>query len=314
MNSIFVFPGLGAQYAGMGKDIFNEFATARHAFQQVSDLSNKNIAEICFENPGDVLSTNDVSMSLATFTHSLAIGRVIESETGELLRSQSYVMAGHSAGQTAAFYFSGTLALKDAVTFCNKSFRKDSLKGGIACIMGLEKETLENIVADLSAKHGYAAISNYNSSTQFTVSGKLTALNHIIDAAQKANASIAMLLKIPIPSHCALMKHAEDEIRSMLLKTDVHAPKTKLFSDYTGDLIEDPVKIKNIMALKMTHGVKWAPIMEKFPQHQITQSFEVGPGKTLSGLIRRARVGCAIQETNNLAGLRKVIDALQKLK
>lgn len=314
-NVIFVFPGQGVQYIGMGKDLFKNFACVRYTFEQVSDIAHKNVAKFCFDGSSSYLNRPDIT-SLGIFAHSISIARIIEGALGKPLYEIAYAMVGHSMGQYSALHCVGSVLLEDVVKLVSdrSSYMigagvKD---GGMACIVGLSKEDV--LLSLLAAKgHGYAAIANHNAKDQFIISGQIEALDAVIDRAFEKGAKIAKRLNVAVPAHCELMKKAEVLLRTRLEKIEITPPKTNWFSNHTANIMSNPKDVKEALASQMSHGVRWLEIMEKFPNYNITRAYELGPGKTLSGLINRAGVGCKAKQTDNLKNVLEMLNELCSL-
>ncbi|MBP3340264.1 MAG: ACP S-malonyltransferase [Alphaproteobacteria bacterium] len=305
---IFVFPGQGAQYVGMGADVFHEFASARYVFEQVSDIAKRDIAKLCFNGSQTELNQPE-NTSLATFAHSVAIANVIESEFGMPLYNIAYAMAGHSMGQYSALNCVGSMQMTDAVQMlaARATYMQDVAgAGGMAAIVGLPKDVVEQCMV-AAAGHGYVQISNHNARDQFIISGHNAALDAVVAAAQKQGARIAKRLNIAVPAHCALMSGAEKLMRTRMESIQFDAPKTNWYSNQTANFMSNPRDVRDALCNQMTHGVRWLEIMESFPTYNITHSYELGPGRTLSGLIKRAGVGCAARHTDSLGNVRVVL-------
>lgn len=316
---IFVFPGQGAQYVGMGADVFRDFASARYVFEQVSDIAKCDIAKICFDGPQADLDKPE-NTSLATFAHSVAIASVIESEFGMPLHTIAYAMAGHSMGQYSALHCVGSINMIDAVQMlaARATYMQDSAgAGGMAAIVGLPKDELELCMV-AAGGHGYVQVSNHNARDQFIVSGHNDALDVVVVNAQKYGARIAKRLNIAIPAHCALMSGAEKLLRARMEKIQIDAPKTNWYSNQTANFMSNPRDVRDALCNQMTHGVRWLEIMESFPTYSITRSYELGPGRTLTGLIKRANVGCVPRQTDTVANvhimLREIGDIMIKTR
>lgn len=312
----FVFPGQGAQYVGMGKDLFDNFAVVRHTFQQVSDISHKDIADACFNGPKDLLNKPEYT-SLGTFAHSVSIARIIEYEYNKPLYDLGYAIAGHSMGQYSALCCAGSLSVEDSVHLLSASSSYMSMTnqmgGGMACVVGLPKEEVEKTLFAATG-HGYAAISNHNAADQFIISGQNEALDAVVARAKEKGAKIAKRLNVAIPVHCALMQNAEILLRKRLETINVESPKTNWFSNQTSNVMNNPQDIKDALANQMTHGVRWYEIMKKFPEYNITKAYELGPGKVLTGLINRANVGCVAGVTDNLKNVTNMLNELNSAK
>ena len=305
---IFVFPGQGAQYVGMGADVYREFVAVRYVFEQVSDMAKRNMVKICFDGPQSELNRPE-NTSLATFAHSVAIANVIESEYGMPLYTMAYAVAGHSMGQYSALYCVGSMQMVDAVNMlaARASYMQDvSGAGGMAAIVGLDKDMVEQCMV-AAAGLGYAQISNHNARDQFVISGHNVALDAIVEKAQKCGARIAKRLNVSVPAHCALMSEAEKLLRVRMQEVQIEAPKTNWYSNQTANFMSNPRDVRDALCNQMTHGVRWSDIMESFPTYNITRAYELGPGRTLTGLIKRANVGCVAKNTDTLTNVRMML-------
>ena len=313
---IFVFPGQGVQYVGMCKELFNEFAAVRHTFEEVSDISHRNIANICFEGPREDLNKPE-NTSLGTFAHSVSIARLIEEKLGAPLYDVAYAIAGHSMGQYSALHCVGSICMEDAVHLLSARASYMSMTnqegGGMACIVGLSKEDVELSLLAASGL-GYVDIVNYNSKDQFIISGQNKALDAVILRAVDKGAKIAKRLNVSVPAHCALMQNAEFLLRKRLETIQIEPPKTNWFSNQTANVMVKPSDVKDALADQMTHGVRWLEIMENFPAYNITRAYELGPGKALTGLIHRANVGCFASATDNIKNVKDMLNELDKQK
>lgn len=312
---IFVFPGQGAQYIGMAKDIFREFAVVKHTFEQVSDIVHKDIAKICFEGPADILNRSD-NTSLGTFAHSISIARIIEDEFNMPLYTIAYAMSGHSMGQYSALHCTKSLSFQDAVqilaarsTYMSMT---DKEGGGMGCVVGLGKEQVEEALLAATGR-GYAAISNHNAQDQFIISGQNAALDAVLLAAKNKGARIARRLNVSIPAHCELMSGAKLLLNRHLQDVKIDAPQTNWFSNQTANIMSNPIDIKEALADQMTNGVRWLEIMENLPKYNITSAYELGPGQTLTRLINRANVSCRANATDNAKNVHAMLDNLSSV-
>lgn len=305
---IFVFPGQGAQYVGMGRDVFRDFASARYVFEHVSDIAKRDVARICFNGSQVELNTPE-NTSLATFAHSVAIASVIETEFGMPLYEMAYAMAGHSMGQYSALYCVGSMKMQDAIQMLSAraTYMQDVAGvGGMAAIVGLDKDVVEQCLV-AAAGLGYVQISNHNAREQFVISGHSVALDRVVEAAQQRGARIAKRLNVSVPAHCALMSGAEKLLRARMETIQFEAPKTNWYSNQTANFMSNPRDVRDALCNQMTHGVRWLDIMESFPTYNIVRAYELGPGRTLTGLIRRANIGCVAKNTDASANLRVVL-------
>lgn len=310
-RTIFVFPGQGAQYVGMGQNLCQEFPAARRTFEEIGDITSRHISKICFRGPATVLN-RPVNTSLGTFAHAVAIGRVIENEFGMPLYNIGDVMVGHSLGQYSALHCVGSLSLRDAAKLVSaRSLYMSMGRGGVGmiAIIGLSQHQVENLLF-LAVGRGFAAISNHNARDQFIISGEDDALDAIQAGATAQGARIARRLNIAVPAHCALMAPAAIKMRNRLARVKVVSPKADWFSNQTAGLMSAPSDVKQSLIDQMTNGVRWYDIMTKFPAYNITRSYELGPGATLTRLIKRGNFGVRAMHTDSVANVRAVINAI----
>ena len=312
----FVFPGQGAQYIGMARDLFDEYAVVRHTFEEVSDITHKDVAKVCFYGPKEELNKPELT-SLGTFAHYVSIARIIEDYFAQPIYNIGYAITGHSMGQYSALHCAGSLSFDSATRLLSArstymSMTDDNIGGGMACIVGLDKDTVE-LCLMAATGHGYAAISNHNGHDQFTISGQNEALDAVIARAKEKKARIAKRLNVAIPAHCALMENAKILLRHRLETIEVQSPKTNWFSNQTGNVMSNPIDVKEALADQMTHGVRWVEIMENLPKYNISSAYELGPGKILTGLINRANVGVVAYNTDGLKNVQTMIEHIEKV-
>ncbi len=311
---IFVFPGQGAQHVGMCKDIYDNFQPVRETFQNISDIANKDIANLCFNGTTDDLK-KPVNSSLCIFTHSVAVGHLIEQEFKKPLYEIAYALSGYSLGQYPALYFADSIPLEETVRgLASNAFYVSNTdkSGGMACVMGLFKNQLDDIL-EKAKPFGFVAVSNYNLKNQFVVSGETDALLKVIEISKQYGAKIAKMLDAAIPVHCELMRNSENKLIEKLKKVNIKPPKTNWFSSTTGNVMGSVDDVKATLAHQMTKGVRWLDVMEKFPAYNIKYAYELGPGTSLTGLIKRADVGCTVSHTDNMKFVQKMLTELENI-
>lgn len=306
-KTVFVFPGQGTQYIGMGADLCRDFPAARYTFEQVSDFSNRDIAKICHDGPADVLNSPE-NTSLGLFAHSVAVSNIISAEFGLPLYKIAYAIAGHSAGQYSALHCAGSLSMQDAIALLSaRALYMSEIKGGMGCIVGLDYETVGSIVRNVGGC-GYVAISNHNAYDQIIISGEDAALESALVSARMMGARIAKRLNVGIPAHCGLMENAAQRLRVYLQDIQIRAPQTNWFSNQTANIMSNPMDVRDALADQMTNGVRWYEIMQKFPEYRISRAYELGPGQTLTKLINRENNGCKAAACFNTSTVRSMLD------
>ena len=212
-------------------------------------------------------------------------------------------------GQYSALHCVGSMKMEDAVQMlaARAAYMQDVAGcGGMAAIVGLNKDEIDQCMV-AAAGLGYAQISNHNARDQFVISGHNVALDAIVENAQKRGARIAKRLNVAIPAHCALMSGAEKLLRARMDKIQFEAPRTNWYSNQTANFMSNPSDVRDALCNQMTHGVRWLEIMETFPTYNINRAYELGPGRTLTGLIKRANVGCVARQTDTAENVRGVL-------
>lgn len=312
---ICLFPGQGAQYSGMCKDVYQEYACVRHVFEMVSDYSHNNMTDMCFKSSNTELMRSDKA-SLSTFTCSMSMVAIITDYFKRDLSNIFDFAAGHSMGQYTALCASDSVSLKDSVHLLQeRSVHAMQISGnnnGMICIIGLNRQKIDDLIRSVK-NEGFASVANYNLHNQFVISGENTALNSLLDKAKQAGAIISKKLAVSIPAHCKLMAATQKPMRDRLEKVLIAPPKISLFSNETANIINNPEQIKNSLVNQMCHGVNWVGVMDNFPKYNIVRAVEFGPGKVLSGLVKRANVGCSVQPTGNIENVKLAIKQLENV-
>jgi [acyl-carrier-protein] S-malonyltransferase len=313
-NIIFVFPGQGVQNVGMGAEIWRDFASARYAYEMVSDILKTDIVKIMHHGSDTVLNAPE-NAAVAIFANSVAVASVIEDEIKKPLYDIAYAITGHSMGQYSALYCAGSLGLADAVGLLKKRsyymYKKSPSDAGMVVVVGIDRDSLLNIINSILPK-GFVQISNINADNQFVVSGYNNALEELTRILKARGVKLVRRMNVAYPAHCALMKDAEIELRADIRNVYIDKPKTKWFSNHVADIVDDPEKIRDMLCSQLTHGVRWAEIVKKFPEHNIKYAYELGAGRTLSGLINRANVGCVAKNTDKSVDLKFVLDDISR--
>lgn len=313
-NIVFLFPGQGSQFIGMGAEIWRDFASARYAFEMVSDVLKTDIVKIMHHGSDCVLNAPE-NAAMAIFANSVAVASVIEDEIKRPLYDIAYAITGHSMGQYSALYCAGSLSMNDAVELLKKRsyymYKKSPDDAGMIVVVGIDKDSLLELVNSV-LPNGFAQISNINADNQFVVSGYNNSLDELTRKLRARGVKLVRRMNVAYPAHCALMKDAEAELRADIRDVKINKPKTKWFSNHVADVVDDPEKIRDMLCSQLTHGVRWAEIVKKFPEHNIKYAYELGAGRTLSGLVNRANVGCVARNTDKSADLKFVLDDISR--
>jgi [acyl-carrier-protein] S-malonyltransferase len=296
MAVAFVFPGQGSQMVGMGKALAAGFAAARQVFSEIDEALDEKLSQTIFDGPQDTLTLTQNAQP-ALMAVSLAVIRVLEAEAGLKLVKDAKFVAGHSLGEYSALAAAGTFTIGDAA----RLLRTRGLAmqkavpvgvGAMAALLGLDYEVAAAVAAE-AAQGEVCQAANDNGGGQVVVSGNKTAVERAVEIAKTKGAKRAMLLPVSAPFHCALMQPAAEVMADALSKVQVKAPVVPVVSNVRATALNDPAEIVKALVAQVTGTVRWRECVAYMAAEGVTQFYEVGAGKVLSGLVRRIAEGAA---------------------
>lgn len=281
-----IFPGQGSQYSGMGKELAENFQVARHVFQEADDALGFKLSAICFSGSEDELKLT-ANTQPAILTASIAVLRVLEQESG--LKGE--YLAGHSLGEYSALVCSGALGFADAVRTVRArgSFMQEAVPvgtGSMAAMLSIEKDVLEEICRD-AAQGDVVSPANFNSPGQIVIAGSVTAVARAIEIARERGFRKSMLLPVSAPFHCALMKPAAERLAPVLDAINYGEMSAPVVSNVEATANKDRGRVRDLLVRQVCAPVLWEQSVIEMAALGVTRCIEVGPGKVLSGLVKR---------------------------
>lgn len=277
----FVFPGQGAQFTGMGKNLYDNSAEAKEMFDRADELLGFEISKIMFEGSADEQKQTKVTQP-AVFLHSVIMAKTLQDFKPDMV-------AGHSLGEFSALVAAGALSFESGLSLVYKRAmamqRACELQPStMAAILGLDDETVEKICAETE---GIVVPANYNCPGQLVISGEIPAVEKACEKLKEAGARRALMLSVGGAFHSPLMKPAEEELAEAIRQTEFSQPMCPVYQNVSTVAETDSEIIKNNLVEQLTSSVKWTQSVKNMVAGGATEFIEVGPGNTLQGLVRK---------------------------
>tara|TARA_B110000438_G_scaffold301398_1_gene356187 strand:+ start:1748 stop:2677 length:930 start_codon:yes stop_codon:yes gene_type:complete len=302
-----IFPGQGSQIIGMSKDFYDNFDIAKKTFDYIQDLTKINIKDIIFKNSENLLDITQFTQ-LSIFCASISIFNVLKEEF-DLDKLKINCMLGHSLGEYSALNASGYLSLEDCSNLLKirgelMQNAYKSNESGMVAIIGLDCKLVEKIINENSLE---IEIANDNSPMQVVISGKIKDLENAEIIFKKVNVKRYVFLNVSAAFHSKLMTDAEKKMKDHISNTNFLNSNIAIISNYTGNISNDKKIILNNLSLQMSNRVRWVESVKTLESIKEDKVIEIGPGKILSGLIKR------ISNKFNFINLEKITD-MEKIK
>ena len=285
MKTAFIFPGQASQFVGMAKDLYQTYEVAQSYFERANQILGFDLKTICLEGPEEELKKTSVTQP-AIFVHSVIVN--------ELLKKQNITaqgVAGHSLGEYSALVAADSFSFEDGLRLVQirSNLMYESGKkfpGTMAAIIGLSAEQV-NKVCQNASKYGIIQPANFNSPGQIAVSGDVAAVQKAIDLAKEMGARKAVELVVSGAFHSPLMDNARQGLQEALEKTAIHDAKVPLYANVTAKPVTSKKDIRELLFSQLTSPVLWQKSMENMITDGFDHFFEIGPGKVLTGLLKR---------------------------
>ena len=298
MKTAILFPGQGSQTVGMGSEFFGRFAKAKGIYDAADMALGQKLSDICFLGPDDILkSTENVQPAILTTT--IAILQEV------LPFVKPDIVAGHSLGEYSALVAAGVLDFSDAVRIVRKrgEFMKAASGGTMAAILMLPREKVDQLCKE-SLRVGQVAPANYNSPGQIVVSGTKEGVEEMCKLAKAAGGK-AIPLAVSGPFHSSLMKPAQEKLAAELENVKFNSPLTAVIANVTADYVKDGNMAKELLIKQVVSSVLWEDTVNRMVKDGVDLFVEVGPGKVLSGLVRKIKKDARVYNIENTETLEK---------
>lgn len=289
MSIAFVFPGQGAQTIGMGQALAEAYPAAKAVFDEVDDALGERLSTLIWEGEIEALTLTQNAQP-ALMATSMAAMRALEAE-GVSIDKASFV-AGHSLGEYSALAAAGSLSIADTARLLRT--RGQAMQsavpvgvGAMAALLGLDFETVKAVAAEAAAESEVVQAANDNDPTQVVVSGHKAAVERAAEIAKEKGAKRAVMLPVSAPFHCALMQPAADVMAEALAGVEIKAPAVPLIANVRADAVTDPDTIRQLLVEQVTGSVRWRESVQAMAAKGVTEFWEIGAGKALSGMIRK---------------------------
>lgn len=278
----YVFPGQGAQFIGMGKDLYDNNTQCKDLFDQANEILGFDITKIMFEGTDEDLKQTKVTQP-AIFLHSVILAKAI----GDSFQPNS--VAGHSLGEFSALVAAGAINFEDGLKLVSQraiAMQKacEAEPSTMAAILGLEDNVVENICSEIN---GIVVPANYNCPGQLVISGTMPAVKEACEKLTEAGAKRALVLQVGGAFHSPLMESAREELAQAIEKTPFRSPICPIYQNVTAAPTDDPLIIQENLIAQLTAPVKWTQIMLAMQKDGLEEVVEVGPGKVLQGLFKK---------------------------
>jgi [acyl-carrier-protein] S-malonyltransferase len=302
-KTAFIFPGQGSQYSGMGKELAETFTIARHIFEEADDALGIKLSALCFAGSNDDLKLT-ANTQPAILTASIALLKVVQQETG----LKADYLAGHSLGEYSALVCSGALTFADAVRTVRArgTFMQEAVPvgtGTMAAMLGVDSDILEDICRE-AAEGEVVSPANFNSPGQIVIAGNVAAVTRAIEIAKGRGFRKAMLLPVSAPFHCALMKPAADRLEAVLEAIPIHELNVPVIANADAAPNSESERVKPLLVTQVCSPVLWEQSVIAMTNLGVTRFIEVGPGKVLSGLVKRISKETTTSNVEDVATLK----------
>ena len=278
----YIFPGQGAQFTGMGLDLYENYPLAQEYFERANDILGFSITDIMFEGTAEQLKETKVTQP-AIFLHSVILAKVL----GDSFQPE--MVAGHSLGELSALVANNVLSFEDGLKLVSKralAMQKacETMPSTMAAVLGLEDHVVEETCEEVD---GVVVAANYNCPGQLVISGEISAVENACEVLTNKGARRALLLPVGGAFHSPMMEPAREELAAAIEATEFRNPTCPVYQNVTASAVMNPDEIKKNLIIQLTVPVRWTQSIQAMIADGATEFIEVGPGKVLQGLMRK---------------------------
>ena len=305
-----IFPGQGSQSVGMGNELYKKFDLVKKVFREADEKLNYSISKIILDGPdSDLKLTKNTQPAILTISYS--IFKLITEEFNIDLKKDFKFYAGHSLGEYSALVASGSLSFTDAVLLLHQrgKLMQEAVpngKGSMIAVMGLELNEINKFIDEISDK-GVCEVANDNSYSQIILSGDKSAIDEI-SKNLKNNKKKSIPLPVSAPFHCSLMKPAAEKMEKNIFETNFNNPAIQIVSNVTAKATTNSYDIKKLLVEQIFSKVRWRESIEYMIDNGVKEFIEIGPGKVLSGLVKRINDKVLSKSLNTIDEIRNLND------
>lgn len=302
----FIFPGQGAQNVGMGKDLYAQFPIARRIFDEADESLGEKISEICFNGPDEKLQET-INTQPAILTHSIACFSILKDKG-----IMPDIVAGLSIGEYSALVAAESIEFSQAVPLVQKrgKYMQEAVplgEGTMAAILGLEREEVLQI-CDIASEEGIVQAANFNCPGQIVLAGEVKAVKKAIELAKARGAKKAVILAVSAPFHCSLLKPAADKLANELDKVKIIDSKIPVVSNVNAEIVRNSCEIKQLLIKQVFSPVFWEDCIRCMIDYGAEIFIEVGPGRVLSGFMKKINKSLTVLNVEDAESLYKTIN------
>jgi [acyl-carrier-protein] S-malonyltransferase len=310
VKTALVFPGQGTQHTGMGSSLFAEFAGVRDVFDHASSILGIDMRRLCFEGPQEALDLT-INTQIAVLTLNIAIYTIFKEETG----INPVVMAGHSLGEYAALYAAGAIDFENVFPLvqARARYHQEAVspgEGAMGAIIGMDDDTVKSICAEINDATAQVAVAIYNAPEQVVVSGHSGAVEKVMQSAKQKGALKVVRLPISAPCHCSLLQDASRRFAENLAGIAFRKCIPDVIPNCAPDIFYTKDNARDLLIRQIVSPVKWRQTIERMKALGVERIIEIGPKRTLCGLIKRIDKGILLFSVEDSSSLHKTAQAI----